>query len=156
VQGHERRLSAAQGYADLGMLEEAIEELDGIPSEFQERPETLEIRLLVMMRGKLWESALEIGRKLTRLYPHQPAGFIHAAFCLHELGDTLAAKQILMKGPPSIVNEPTYYYNLACYEAILGNREAAVKSLNQSFKIDKKFREFAKSDPDLDCIRGLI
>ena len=40
-------------------------------------------------------------------------------------------------------------YNLACYECVLGNLESAQAHLETSFALDKKFRSFAKTDPDL-------
>jgi hypothetical protein len=45
--------------------------------------------------------------------------------------------------------EPTYHYNLACYEAALGNIEQARAHLNVSFAMDKTLKEFARTDPDL-------
>ncbi len=48
-----------------------------------------------------------------------------------------------------MLNEATYHYNLGCYDAALGNIEEAQAHLRASFKLDSKFREFARTDPDL-------
>ena len=58
--------------------------------------------------------------------------------------------------PPSLLKEPTYHYNLACYEARLGNFAEAHAHLETSFAMDRKFREFAKGDSDLEPIRHLM
>ena len=56
---------------------------------------------------------------------------------------------MLLGGPSSLLNDATYHYNLGCYDVALGNIEEAQSHLRISFKLDKKFRELAKTDPDL-------
>ena len=51
-----------------------------------------------------------------------------------------------------MLEEATYHYNLGCYDAALGNIEDAQAHLRASFKLDRKFREFAKTDPDLKAV----
>src|SRR5207249_7602467 len=95
------------------------------------------------------EQALTTARELCKAAPQSAAGFVHAAFCLHELGRTAEAKEMLLAAPQVIENEPVYHYNLACYECALGNLDAARMHLEKSFAMDKKYRAFAKTDPDL-------
>ena len=83
------------------------------------------------------------------LAPEKPIGFIHAAFILHETGCTDEARTLLLGGPDSLHRDATYHYNLACYECVLGNLDLARMHLDRSFELDKKFRDYAKSDPDL-------
>jgi tetratricopeptide (TPR) repeat protein len=45
-------------------------------------------------------------------------------------------------------------YNLACCESLAGRGEPAVEHLRQSIQIDERFREFARTDEDLELIRG--
>jgi len=113
------RVRAAAGYAELGMNRESIAELNAIEKPSQDRPEVLQLRLHHLMREKRWASALRVSRKLCRIAPHCTAGFLHAGFCLHELGKTLQAKKFLMKGPSALLREPIYFYNMGCYDALL-------------------------------------
>ena len=152
----EKIITTAQGYSELGMHEDAIAELDSISPEHSEKSEVQEIRLLVLMHARRWKEALAASRKLCKANPESASGFIHAAFCLHELGRTQDAKSLLVNGPPSLLKEPTYHYNLACYEARLGNYPEAHAHLETSFAMDRKFREFAKNDSDLEPIRHLL
>lgn len=153
VYGFERSVRAAQGYWELGMHEDALEELAAIDAIHQNRPEVLELRLVVLMHRKRWHEGLEIARQLCAATPTAASGFIHCAFCLHELGNTHEAKRTLLEGPKSLLKEPVYHYNLACYESILGNIDAAKIHLEASMLMDKRFREFAKYDPDLKALR---
>ncbi len=152
----DKTLLAAQGYFELGMLDDALEELDTLPPDLQEGTEVLQMRLFIHMREKRWPQALEISRTFCRVQPEETLGFIHAAFCLHELRRTAEAKAFLLSGPAALLGEATYHYNLGCYDATLGNIEEAQAHLRTSFKLDGKFREYARTDPDLKPVWGLI
>jgi predicted Zn-dependent protease len=153
IEEHSRTLLSAQGYAELGMFDEALQELGTLPVDAQQDATAVEIRLMVLMQAKRWKAALATGRELTQLAPEKTAGYIHSAFCLHELGKTDEARSVLLNGPSALHTEPVYHYNLACYECMLGNLECARAHLEKSVQLDKKFRDYAKSDPDLKALR---
>jgi tetratricopeptide (TPR) repeat protein len=113
----------------------------------------VELRTVVLMQAKRWKLALLASRSLCRVAPDKTSGFIHAAFCLHELGRTIEARDTLLAGPNLLHAEPTYHYNLACYECALGNLDLARLHLEKSIELDKKFKDFAKNDPDLSALR---
>ena len=108
------------------------------------------------MRKKKWTTALRVSHKLCRVAPQCSTGFLHAGFCLHELGKTAEAKKILLQGPRTLLSEPIYYYNMGCYDALLGNIRAAQVHLQTSFKMDSSFRELAKKDPDLKSVQEIL
>lgn len=152
----ERALLAAQGYLELEMPEEALRELDELPEEAGRMVEVLQVKLFILMRARRWGDALAVCDTLREVAPDQTTGYIHGAFCLHELGRTREAKAILLQGPASLLREATYYYNLGCYDAVLGNLEDAQHALELSFKMDDKFRDIAKYDPDLKAVWSLL
>src|SRR6202030_3143450 len=138
------------------MTRESLAELDAIAARFQNRPEVLQLRLHHLMRKKKWTLALRVSQKLCRVAPDAGAGFLHAGFCLHQLGKTAEAKKLLITGPVALLKEPIYYYNMGCYEALLGNVRSAQVHLLTSFKMDSSFRAIAKRDPDLKAVQELI
>ena len=146
----------AEGYSELGMLEDALGELGRLDAEQQERLEVLRMRVDIHLRKRDWENALRLSLRFCAVNPNQPFGYVHAAFCLHELGRTSEAKQTLLDGPASLLDEPVYYYNLACYDTVLGNFEQAKVYLRASFRLDKSFKTMAKTDPDLKQIRDEV
>jgi Flp pilus assembly protein TadD len=152
----ERHVEAACGYAELGMSRESLAELDAIPARFQQRPEVLQLRLHHFMRSKRWTQALRVSQKLCRVAPDCGTGFLHAGFCLHQLGKTEQARELLITGPVALLKEPIYYYNMGCYEALLGNVHSAHENLQISFKMDASFRDIARRDPDLAAVKDLI
>ena len=151
---HQRLFIAAQGYSELGLPELALAELDLLPLEVQQSPVGVEARLSVLMQARRWKTALGVGRALCQIAPDKTAGYIHAAFCLHELGQSREALDLLASGPSALKAEPTYHYNLACYEAALGNLEQARAHLKVSFAMDKKLKDYARTDPDLEPLRA--
>lgn len=153
-EGHARILLAAQGYAELGMFDDGLAELGTLPEELQQETIAIELRLAILMQAHRWNIALIVSRELYRSAPDKSIGYIHAAFCLHELGATQDARDLLLAGPEALHSEPTYHYNMACYECRLGNLDLARAHLDRSFQLDKKFRQFARTDPDLEPLRG--
>jgi predicted Zn-dependent protease len=149
----ERALLAAQGYLDLGMVEEALAELSSFQGLHSQDPDLLELRLHILMQGHLWGDALTAAEELLRVKPDSLPPYIHGAFALHELGRTAEARDLLLKGPSILRKDPTFHYNIGCYEAVLGNRESALRSLSESFALDETFRDFAQRDPDLELLR---
>lgn len=150
----ERRIIAAQGYVELGLYEEARVELSPLPVEMHGRVDVIEITLLCLMGGNRWAEALALATKLCAQEPMEPGGFIHAAFCLHELGRTLEAVDVLSRGPATLRAKPVYYYNMGCYHACLGHLEKSLAYLQRAFEMDGELRQHAKKDRDLDCLRA--
>jgi len=142
-------LQAAQGYLELGMIEEALTELSLIDHALLEDPDILELRLHILIQAERWQEAIAVAEQILLMDHEMLAAFIQGAFALHELGRTTEARDLLLKGPLLLQKDPTFHYNIGCYEAVLGNHEAALQSLQKSFAMDASFRDFAKRDPDL-------
>ena len=52
----------------------------------------------------------------------------------------------------SIRDTALYFYNLACYEAQLGNLDEAKRLLKDCFSKDPQYREESMDDPDLEPV----
>lgn len=152
----ERRIVAAQGYVELGLFEEARTELAVLPEELQERVDVIEISLLCLMGRHSWAEGLALATRLFQQEPAEPGGYIHAAFCLHELGRTAEAIDMLSRGPVSLRTKPVYYYNMGCYHARLGHFEKSIVYLERAFEMDGDLRQHARKDPDLDALRAQL
>ena len=153
---HERSIIAAQGYLELGMFRDVWRELHSLPAALLGTADVLELSALSLMGERRWGEALEVARRLREERPEDPGGFIHEAYCLHELGRTREALNTLLKGPESLREKPVYFYNAACYRAQLGEVEDAVKLLGLAFKMDGSLRRSAKHDPDLVALKDKL
>src|SRR4051794_14720325 len=99
LDGYERTLLAAQGYSELSMFDDAVAELDTLPEAAAKHPTVVELRTVILMQAKRWKPALAAARALCKTEPKKTSGFIHTAFCLHELGRTEEARDVLIGGP---------------------------------------------------------
>ena len=152
----QKTLTAAQGYLELAMPREALAELAGLSDEAALSHPGLEMRIVILLKLHRWKTAAACARKLCRLLPEQPAGFIHLAFCLHELGETAQARDILRKAPATVRKDATCCYNLACYECLSGNLDEAKRLITEDLATDPEKKERALSDEDLAAIRDYI
>lgn len=144
-----RHIEAAKAFLVLDMTDEALEELSLASAGHGNDPEVLGLKAAILMRRKDWTAALRILEFLCRALPFSGDQFLHAAFCLHELKRTGDARQKLLSGPSNLRKNPLFHYNLACYEAQLGDLDASRLSLERAVLLDESFKAIALKDEDL-------
>jgi len=144
-----RTLRAATGWLELGLADEALVELEALPTDERTRREALELKLAAQMAAQSWNSASDTARLLCIKAADEPAFFLRAAFCLHETGDTLAACHCLLRGPKTLFEMAIFHYNLACYLWTLGEANRARSHLKQAIAMDESFLKAADEDRDL-------
>lgn len=149
----ERKLNAAVGYLNLDLPDDAMAELNSMTTEELKRADVLLVRAAIRIRLKEWASGLEDAEKLLKLVPLNPAPYLDAAYCLHELNRTEEARTVLLSGPESMLGLGTYYYNLACYSSQLGDLEEAKGYLNRAIELEPEYQGSAGEDPDLAPLR---
>jgi len=144
-----RTLQAASGWLELGLADEALLELEALPTDVRIEREVLELKLAAQMVNQSWNSASDTARLLCLKAADEPLFFLRAAFCLHETGDTLAACNWLLRGPKTLFEMPVFHYNLACYLWTLGEANRARSHLKQAITMDGSFLATARDDRDL-------
>ena len=154
MEDFQKRILAAQGYYELGLWREAWHELDGMAEKPQQRPEVMELRVLILINESKWREALALSRQLAEVAPEEEGGWVHSAYCLHEMGNTQEAIEALLSAPASLREKAIFFYNFACYSCVLGQIDAAREALHRSFALDKRYRDFARSDHDLEPLHA--
>ena len=149
-----RILRSALGWLELGLPEEALSELGSLSARDRMRRHALELRLIAEMESRRWNAAADTGRLLCLKEPKEARFFIHAAYCLHETGDTLAARDWLLRGPATLIEDPLFHYNIACYLAVLGDSKRAESHLERAFEMDASLRDSAQEDTDLASLKS--
>ena len=144
-----RTLQAATGWLELGLADEALYELETLPTDARTRRDVLEVKLAAQMVSQKWNRASDTARILCLKAADEPVFFLRAAFCLHETGDTLAACNWLLRGPKTLFEMAVFHYNLACYLWTLGEANRARSHLKQAIAMDESFLEAARDDRDL-------
>jgi predicted Zn-dependent protease len=144
-------LSAAQGWLELGNHREAFLELSALSPELEGHPQVLEVRWEIYAQTKEWQSAVAAASRLTEVLPQYALGWVHLAFSLHELKQTVAARDVLLPVVENFPRDGLMRYNLACYACQLGDVTDAEAWLVRAMKImgKKEVQLMAQSDPDL-------
>lgn len=143
---------AASGYFELGMWADAWKCIDEMSDDERMHPRTLRLKAQLHIAAEAFSEGLAVCRQLCDVAPDDPAGYIHGAYCLHEIGETEEARELLLNGPETLREEPIFFYNLGCYEARLGETDSACAWLLRSFQMNSALRQHARRDPDLEEI----
>jgi len=86
-------------------------------------------------------------------YRPSPWEYYAPAFALSQAGDHEGALRLVADGLDQHPERPTLLYNLACYEALAGQREQAVVHLARAIELDPRMAEWARGDADLESVR---
>jgi len=148
-EGTYRALQAADGYLFLGMPREALDELDGISKDDVTQAQVLIARTRVLLHLKRWEDAEKLAAHGTSTHPSHEEFTVQRAFALHQLKQGDEAMNVILQAPEWIRQTGIIHYNLACYEAQLGDLRTARQCIKVAFKMNKAMKKNAAIDPDL-------
>jgi tetratricopeptide (TPR) repeat protein len=101
-------------------------------------------------------TVLVLGGKPGAALPVSPYEYWYAAEPAYEAGDYERAIAIASEGLADYPEHGTLHYQLACYEALAGHRDAALEHLKVAFANDPRTCEWAEGDRDLDSVRDGI
>ena len=94
---------------------------------------------------------MEVAGALVSSTPHDPAGWLLRSFALHQMKRTREARDSLAAVASRFPDYSLMSYNLACYEAVLGNFRRACGWLRRAFghPAGAELRAEALEDQDL-------
>jgi tetratricopeptide (TPR) repeat protein len=98
-------------------------------------------------------TVLAIGGERGAAFKVSPWEFAFAGVPAWEAERYDEAKALLLEGLELHAGNASLLYNLACVEALMGDKEAALEHLAEAAK-NERFRELAKTDSDFDSLRG--
>ena len=142
-------IRAATGWLELGMSDDALEELDALTGEDRSERRVLELKLSAEMAKGDWRQASTTALELCGQAADEADFFLSAAYCLHEAGSTAEARKCLLSGPEALHDLPVFHYNMACYLWTLGDKDNATRHLNIAIGMDDSFLDSARVDRDL-------
>jgi hypothetical protein len=144
-----RHLTAAEGFAELGMYLDANAELEEIDAEVRHVAEVLTVRVSIYAGLEKWELMRTVAGRLAAHDPADAQWAISLAYATRRAQSIEAAKCILLEAVERHPTEPILHYNLACYECQLGDIEVAKARLAHAFDLEPKCRLMALDDDDL-------
>lgn len=144
-----RHLSAAAGYLELGMYEDALDEMEKIPAEQREQAMVLMVHLEIFMAMKQYEGMAEVAEKLTKIFPSNPEYWVNLAYAQRRSQGMGVAEKTLVEALRLFPSDATIHFNLACYACQLGRNQEAKERLGKAIEIDPSFKLMALDDEDL-------
>lgn len=145
----QRALLAADGYLFFGLFDEALQELKAISEEEQEESSVLLARIRLLLHKKQWRSAESLSLHGIELHPEEGEFTVQRAFALHQMRKGEQAVEVLMSAPDWIRRTGILHYNLACYEARLGDPAIAKQCIDAAIQMNAGIKKSARLDPDL-------
>ena len=97
--------------------------------------------------------AIVVGGPADRPLPVSPFEYWFVANGPYARGDYEQAIEIVTEGLAEWPDHPTMHYQLACYEALAGNADAAFEHLAKACAGDERAKEWARGDEDFDSVR---
>lgn len=90
-------ISEAEGYFELGLLDEAWNRLDDLPSERQVHFPVLALRLRILIGAQSWVKAEILGQSLVQVMPDNAGAWYALAQAQAQLGQGTEAKASLKR-----------------------------------------------------------
>lgn len=148
-----KRLNAAIGYLNLGLPQDAWNELEDIEAKERARPEVLKVRVEVCRALKSWELMAEVSNYLQKIEPDEVGHPLNMAYALRRFKGVSEAADILSLALRRYYDDALIRYNLACYWCVMGRVEEAREMLESACKKDNSLRKLAETDEDLVALR---
>ena len=147
-------LNAVDGYLCLNMPHVALGALNEISLENQFQSEVLISRIRVLLHLRRWKVAEFLSEKGALLHPDENEFIVQRAFALHQMNRTEKALDVILSAPDWIHRTGILHYNLACYEARLGDVTTARNCVDTAIKLNHAFKKNVRTDPDLERLRS--
>lgn len=147
-----RSLRAADGYLYLGLADEALEELAAVRAEDQLEAVVLLAKIRALLHLRRWKDAETLSAEGAELHKREEEFTVQRAFALHQQREGAKAVEVLLAAPEWIQKTGILHYNLACYEARLGDLNAARQCIDAAIQINAAIKKSAKADPDLEAL----
>lgn len=147
--GTRRALEAADGYLYLGMPKEALNEIEAIQGDDRNEAAVMLVHARILLHQKKWRDAEKLAASAAVVHPEREEFTVQRAFALHQLQEGEKAMTVLDSAPEWIRKTGILHYNLACYEAQLGDLSTARQCIRVACQMNKAMKKNAAMDPDL-------
>ena len=149
-----RAIHSARGYLELRMAQDARRELETLSAHERTDPGTILFRIRILLYEEKWQLAENMARNAYALHPDDHEFIVQRIFALYQLGHTKDARKLLRLTPRWLHNSGLLHYNLACYEALIGDVATARECAKAAFALNPALSCRAKRDPDLRAALG--
>lgn len=142
-------LSFVRGYLELGMISAAERELARLSVRHRCYADVIELRIRVLLARQRYEKAAWLARSASKVYPGVAEFYLFASRAYEALDRPDQAKEVWISAPSLFHVSGIFHFNLARFEAKLGNPASARQHMKLAIELDPTMQDRAKADPGL-------
>lgn len=147
----------ALGFLELGMTEDAWNEMSELPAAHDEHSPVRQLRVEILGRMGRWGDAAALCLPMLEKEPGEIFWWIQGAYAQRRAHSIEAADAILRGALAHHPPEGIVLYNLACYACVQGRMEEAKDFLNRTIHTDPEhIIAMALKDEDLIPLRPWV
>jgi tetratricopeptide (TPR) repeat protein len=147
-------LTIAEGFLDLGMVDEAWAELDEIEPLERAHPSVVSMRLRILERMERFETGVEIARGAVRLHPEDLDIRLLGAAHIRRATGISEALRFLQDSAETYRGHGGYWLAIACLHCQLGDLDRTAECTRRAVDLDRSYQMRVLDDPDLEPLRA--
>jgi tetratricopeptide (TPR) repeat protein len=144
---NEKRIEAATGYFELGMVSEAIQELEALGR--RERLSVLSVWSAALRMAKQWPEMLLLTTNVVELYPTEAECWIGLADATRNSVSLSAGLALLQAAHEHFPDDGHILFQIACYCCQLGRLDEARDAVREAVTRNRVWKKIAVQDHDL-------
>ncbi len=153
-QEFKKACDAAEGYTALGLLEEAVNTLENLPSELKTSKEVITLHMGILLKAKDYLKASYLAETLSLSEPDDVDRMVLVARYRYQAGEFTDALAWLLSVQKKCSGDAYFHYLCAQCHAALGDMDTARNSLKQASAMSETLRIRALDDPVFEAIYG--
>jgi hypothetical protein len=146
-------IAAAQGFLELGMSDQAWEQLEEIEAEHRADSEVLAMRLRILQRMDRFDMGTEIARGAVRLHPGELDLWLLGCHHVRGAQGTAEALEFLLRCGDRFHIEAAYWFELACLYCQAGDLIRTAQCTRRAVDLDRGYQIRVLDHPDLAPLR---
>jgi tetratricopeptide (TPR) repeat protein len=147
-------LTTADGFLDLGMVDEAWAELDEIEPLERANPSVIAMRLRILQRMARFEAGVEIARGAVRAHPNDLDLWLLGSRHIRAAEGIDEALEFLLGSGERFTSKAACWFELACLHCQAGDLERAADCTRRAVDLDRSYQMRVLDDPDLEPLRA--
>ncbi len=144
----------AEGYLELGLPQKALDVLSRLEGPDAADPQTLYYQGEALRALERFTEAIVPLTKVAAAEPENIHVWLALGWCHKRTGRVDLAIEALETALAADGDEPLLRYNLACYWSVAGDKQKALRYLEQALALDANYRLLVAHEPDFDSIRS--